>query len=506
MPKKILICWLGRTDLDASEGKSGVGLGPIASAATVASYDEIVLLNNWDKSPALHFTQWLKEQTKAVITLLHQVISGPTDFGEIYKAASSVVSAKIKEHGPNSDLTFHLSPGTPAMAAIWIILAKTRFSAELIESSRQQGVKTVSIPFDISADFIGDLLKKPDNQIERLAAGLPVEAPEFDDIIHRSEIMRKIIVMARRVAPRSIPVLIEGESGTGKELLARAIHKAGPRRDKPFIPINCGAIPTELVESELFGHEKGAFTGANTARIGHFEAAHTGTIFLDEIGELPKEMQVKLLRTIQEGEVKRVGATHAKKVEIRIIAATNRNLLEEVSKGTFREDLFYRLAVAVINLPPLRERTGDISFLIDQFLERINQKECATEPGWKHKKISASARNILLRHSWPGNIRELQNTLTRAAVWSTDDELGEDDIRHALLSVPTAGAGKATILNQSLDQGVNLPEIMKTVAVHYLERGLVEARGNKTKAAKILGLPSYQTLTNWLSKYGVTWD
>ena len=314
--------------------------------------------------------------------------------------------------------------------------------------------------------------------------------------------MQRVVLKARRIAPRSIPVLIEGESGTGKELFARAIHDASPRKDKPFVAINCGAIPAELVESELFGHEKGAFTGATAARVGHFEAAHQGTIFLDEIGELPKEMQVKLLRTVQEGEVKRIGATKARQVDIRIIAATNRNLIDEVAAGSFREDLFYRLAVAVIKLPPLRERDGDVSLLIDQFLERINQ-ESGNEPGYKQKKISASARNILLQHSWPGNVRELQNTLTRAAVWSVDEELGEEDIREALLPVPAAGKGKELILNQPLGEGINLPEIMKTVAVHYLERGLAETHGNKTKAAEILGLPSYQTLTNWLKKYGL---
>lgn len=315
--------------------------------------------------------------------------------------------------------------------------------------------------------------------------------------------MRRVILKARRVAPRSIPVLIEGESGTGKELFARAIHDTGPRKDKPFVAINCGAIPSELVESELFGHEKGAFTGAVTARVGHFEAAHTGTVFLDEIGELPKEMQVKLLRTLQEGEVRRIGASQPRKVDVRIIAATNRNLIDEVSAGSFREDLFFRLAVAVINLPPLREREGDISLLTDHFLERIN-RESEGEPGYKHKKISASAKNLLLRHPWPGNIRELQNTLTRAAVWSMDEELVEQDIREALLPVPAKhGMNGDSILNRPFTPGFSLPEVMKSVAIHYLERALAEHDGNKTIAAKTLGLPSYQTLTNWLKRYGL---
>jgi len=502
MVNTILFCWLGTTDLKAASGDANVGLGPVAQAVQARFYTEVVLLNNWEKGNAENYVAWLQQKIPSHITLQHIPLSGPTNFGEIYQAASTIISKKIQEHGPQTALVFHLSPGTPAMAAVWILLAKTRFPAELVESSKEHGVRIASVPFDISVDFIPDLFRKPDQTLERLAAGLPADAPEFDDIIHRSEVMQRVVLMARRIAPRSIPVLIVGESGTGKELFARAIHDASPRKDKPFVAINCGAIPAELVESELFGHEKGAFTGAIAAQIGHFEAAHQGTIFLDEIGDLPKEMQVKLLRTVQEGEVKRIGATQARKVDIRIIAATNRNLIEEVAAGFFREDLFYRLAVAVIKLPALRERAGDISLLIDKFLERIN-RESDNEPGYKHKKIYASARNILLQHSWPGNVRELQNTLIRAAVWSLDEELGEEDIREALLPVPATGNGNDQILNRPLEHGINLPEIMKTVAVHYLERGLAEAHGNKTKAAEILGLPSYQTLTNWLKKYGL---
>ncbi|MCX5880259.1 MAG: sigma 54-interacting transcriptional regulator [Deltaproteobacteria bacterium] len=490
------------TDLKAASGVEEVGMGPVAQAVAATPYKEVVLLNNWEKATAENYIIWLHKQTASVLTIKHIRLSSPTNFGEIYQAASAIISKKIKEHGPNADLVFHLSPGTPAMAAVWILLAKTRFPAELIESSKEHGVRSASVPFDISAEFLPDLLNKPDKAIERMAAGIPLEAPEFDDIIHRSEIMQRIILKARKVAPRSIPVLIEGESGTVKELLARAIHDSSLRKNKPFVAINCGAIPSELVESELFGHEKGAFTGANAARVGHFEAADGGTLFLDEIGELPREMQVKLLRTLQEGEVRRIGATKTRKVDVRIIAATNRNLIEEVAIGNFREDLFYRMAVAVIKLPPLRERAGDIGLLIDSLLERTNEQS-KNEPGHKHKKISANAKNILIQHAWPGNVRELQNTLTRAAVWSAGDVLDDKDIREALLPIPSAGKGKELVLNQPLGEGLSLPEIMKTVAVHYLERGLSETHGNKTKMAEILGLPSYQTLTNWLKKYGL---
>jgi sigma54-dependent transcription regulator len=263
------------------------------------SYDEVALISDYTSDNTAPYIKWLQGKTTSKITILHKPLSSPTDFGEIYQAASTIISEKIKEYGPGANLFFHLSPGTPAMAAVWILLAKTRFPAKLIESSKEHGVRIASVPFDISAEFFPSLLRKPDSELARLAAGLPTEAPEFDDIIYRSEVMQRVILKARRVAPRSIPVLIEGES-------ARAIHKASPRMNKPFIAINCGAIPAELVESELFGHEKGAFTGAAAARVGHFEAANGGTLLLDEVGELPKDIQVKLLRALQEEEIKRI--------------------------------------------------------------------------------------------------------------------------------------------------------------------------------------------------------
>lgn len=502
MENNLLFCWLGMTDLNAAEGIQGIGLGPIAQAVSQKSYKEVLLLNNWEQAKAKKYTSWLYKKTSSKITLKQISLSSPTNFGEIYNAASKAILEKEREYGSDINFIFHLSPGTPAMAAVWILIAKTHFPALLIESSKEHGVNNVSVPFDISAEFIPELLRKSDKTFKKLAAALPIESPEFNDIYHRSEVMQRAVLRARCVAPRSIPVLIEGESGTGKELFARAIHGSSPRKDKPFISVNCGAIPKELFESEFFGHEKGAFTGAVAAHKGYFEEAHQGTIFLDEIGELPKKMQVKLLRTVQENEVKRIGAKKVKEVEIRIIAATNRSLIEKVADGSFREDLFYRLAVAVVNLPSLRDRTGDIGLLIDRFMEHIN-KDNYNELNQKHKKISVTAKNLLFQYPWPGNVRELQNTLTRASIWSVDEEIGEADIREALFPIPANNKAHDQILNQSLKNGFNLPEVIKKVATHYLERGLEKNNGNKTKAAKTLGLSSYQTLTNWLKKYNL---
>ena len=496
----LLISWVGQTDLRAPEEEQLVGKGPITQALSTRSYDAAVLISDYPEKEVVPFLKWLRPQTKAQVTVSHEPLSGPTQFGEIYEAATRVVTESLVRHGKNPELTFHLSPGTPAMAAVWIILAKTRFPAELIESSPKHGVRTASVPFDISAEFIPDLLRGSDERLEKLAAGLPPEAPEFADIIHRSRAMARVIVKARRVAPRSIPVLIEGESGTGKELLARAIHRASPRRDNPFKAVNCGAIPAELAESELFGHERGAFTGADKMKAGYFEAADRGTLFLDEVGELSPPAQVKLLRILQEGEVLRVGSTTPLKVDVRIIAATNRTLAEEIAAGRFREDLFYRLAVAGLLLPPLRERTGDLGLLLDRLLKQIN-KDYAQEPGYEHKKFSPGARNILISHPWPGNVRELLNTIHRAALWTSEPTIRSDDVREALL--PAIGRKESSILNRPLGDSFSLPDLLAAVARHYLTRALDETRGNKTQAARLLGLPSYQTLTNWLSKYGV---
>jgi sigma54-dependent transcription regulator len=294
----ILVSWLGRTDLRAVAESDQVGLGPVAQALQTGRFARLELICDYAPDEVGPYLAWLRGLAPTPVTPHYVTLDSATDFGAIYRQARQIVAETAAGRQPGDGLAFHLSPGTLPMAAVWIILAKTRFPAELIESSIQHGVRTASVPFDISADFLPDLLDRPDRELERLAAGLPPEAPEFSAIVHRSPVMQRVIARARRVAPRSIPVLIEGESGTGKELLARAIHRASPRRERPFVTVNCGAIAPELVESELFGHEKGAFTVAAVARHGYFEAAHTGTLFLDEIGELPKPAQVKLLRAL----------------------------------------------------------------------------------------------------------------------------------------------------------------------------------------------------------------
>lgn len=498
---KILICWIGFADLKAATGLEGAGMGPIGQAVNEIEFDQIVLISDQSEKENLRYIEWLKNLFPIDIHLHSVELTSPTHFGEIYKTVIQVVEKTRTHHGKDVQLTYHLSPGTPAMAAVWVIVAKTRFPATLIESSRQSGVRVASVPFDMSAEFISDLLQRPDERLKALAAGQPPQSSAFNHIAHRSRVMKRIIAKARHIAPRSVPVLIEGESGTGKELLARAIHESSPRRDKLFMAINCGAIPATLLESELFGHEKGAFTGADKQKKGYFEMAHAGTLFLDEIGELTAEAQVKLLRVLQENEIVRVGASVPQKVNVRVIAATNRVLIDEVSTGRFRSDLFYRIAVAVLKLPPIRERPGDVGLLIDHLLRQINE-ESVDEPGYQNKKISSASKNFMVQHPWPGNVRELQNTLLRAAIWTPGSTIDLEDIREAML--PMIGLGNDRLLNRPMTDGINLPGLMEILAQHYLKKALAESQDNKTKAAEMVGLPSYQTFSNWMKKYHVS--
>jgi transcriptional regulator with PAS, ATPase and Fis domain len=497
---RILFAWIGNTDLRAPDEEDAIGAGPIAQAALAQNFQKIVLLTNYPESKINPYIKWLRARTTATVVVEHKLLSSPTNFEEIYLAARGVIDAILTSEQKGVELVFHISPGTPAMAAVWIILAKTRCPGLLIESSQKFGVKTVSVPLELAADFIPDINRKSDKTLENLSAAEPPTSAEFGHIIFRSKTMHRVISMARQVATRSVPVLLEGESGTGKELFSRAIHSASARSGNPFVAVNCGAIPAELVESELFGNERGAFTGADRARAGFFESAHGGTLFLDEIGELPLKAQVKLLRALQESEIQRIGGKKTIKLNIRLIAATNRNLTDEMTAGKFRPDLFYRLAVAVIKLPPLREREGDVSLLLDRLLVQIND-ESASELGYTRKMLSAGAKRLLLQHPWPGNVRELLNTLRRAAIWCQSEVIGVDEIREALLPIDFKSINQ--ILNQPLGGDLKLPALIEEVARHYLERALIAANGNKTEAAKLVGLPSYQTLTNWLNRFSV---
>jgi DNA-binding NtrC family response regulator len=302
----------------------------------------------------------------------------------------------------------------------------------------------------------------------------------MDDFIGESEPMIKIKELIRKVGPTDSTVLISGESGTGKELVARAIHRYSSRKEKPFVTVDCGSLVENLFESELFGHVKGAFTGAIASRHGKFEMANTGTLFFDEIGNIGTKVQGKLLRAIQEGEITKVGGSQAIKIDVRIISATNTDLIKGIKEGTFREDLFYRLAVIPINLPPLRVRKDDIPVLINYFLNKYNQKRGKTV-----KSISPHAMRTLIEYHWPGNVRELQNTIERSVVLAKKDIIDSADIFHFSFSSP-----------------VSLSSSLASAEKEHILKVLKDCNWNKSKTAGILQIDR-KTLRMKIDKYGI---
>jgi DNA-binding NtrC family response regulator len=334
---------------------------------------------------------------------------------------------------------------------------------------------------------------------ELIAAVLAAVAADGGDLIYRDEAMANLVRLAAQIAASDASILVTGESGTGKEVLARYIHARSKRADKPFISVNCAAIPEQLLESELFGHEKGAFTGAVARRIGKFEEAHGGTLLLDEISEMDTRLQAKLLRAIQERVIDRVGGGRPVAVDIRIIATSNRNLADEVRKGTFREDLLYRLNVLNLRIPPLRERPGDIAALAEHFAAHY-----AAANGLPPRPLSAEAKRELSTARWPGNVRELENCLHRAVLLATGAEIGIDAVRSpdGERFAPAAPRDYATHAAAAAEATTRML-VGRTVA--DVERGLIldtllHCLGNRTHAANILGI-SIRTLRNKLNEY-----
>ncbi|MCF7989109.1 MAG: sigma-54 dependent transcriptional regulator [Thiohalocapsa sp.] len=497
----VLVCWLGATDLKASRNETN-GDGPVANVLAARPFDAVHLLTNYPTQNVVPFLSWLEQRTGHAAQVHYHKLVSPTDFEEIFPACRKTLKALQADYPDGLRLTFHISPGTPAMATTWIILSETEFPATLVESSLQRGVRDVNLPISLTAEWLPSYIRNRDARLEGAAPELPPVAAQFKDILHHSEVMKKVIYMASKVAPRSVPVLLEGESGTGKELFAKAIHAASLRADEPFVPINCGAIPHELIESILFGHVKGAFSGAASNQVGKFEAADGGTLFLDELGELPTAAQVRFLRVLEDGEVWPIGAKFPKKVSVRIIAATNRSLLDEISEGRFREDLFYRLAVAVIRLPPLRHRREDVKLLINHLLAKVNN-ESQDEPGFKDKKLSLEGQKILLGHTWPGNVRELLNTLRRLAVWSEGQMISGEEARECLLANLASRDGRDGVLGREIGQGFDLNALLDSVERHYVEKAWLESGKRKKEAAALLGIPNYQTFSKRLEKYAI---
>ncbi|MBW2308467.1 MAG: sigma-54-dependent Fis family transcriptional regulator [Deltaproteobacteria bacterium] len=313
----------------------------------------------------------------------------------------------------------------------------------------------------------------------------------LEGMIARSPGLRGVVQAIRRVADLRTTVLIQGESGTGKELVARAIHQNGVRKDRPFVAVNCGAIPENLLESELFGHTKGAFTDARSARKGLFEEAHGGTLLLDEVGELPLNLQVKLLRVLQEGEIRLVGGVKTTPIDVRVVASTIRDLALEVKEGRFREDLFFRLNVFPIQVPPLRERPDDIPPLVEHFVDK-----CGRQAGKDVVGVEPMAMERLLRYPWPGNVRELENVIERAIIMADSERIREEDLlieRRRSIRVP---------LSMALGEELSVKRVGRMVEADLIRRALDRTDGNRTRAARLLEI-SHPSLLAKMKQYGI---
>ncbi len=337
-----------------------------------------------------------------------------------------------------------------------------------------------------------DYIEKPfspevlEEVVKRALASRPEEEKQKRrTIIAQDPKMLELLEVARTIAPSTAPVLISGESGTGKELLARYIHEQSQRRGRPFVAVNCAALPEGLLETELFGHERGSFTGAVAQKKGKFELAHRGTLLLDEVSEMPLALQAKILRALQEGEIDRVGGTKPVAVDVRVIATTNRDLVEEVHKGRFREDLFFRLNVVPLHIPPLRERKGDIPLLANFFLEKY-----AALNGKGIKGFSPETMKLLEEYSWPGNVRELENVVHRAVLLAKGPVIEPKDL--------VIDEGLASRIDPPIKPGTSLKEMERWLILETLKK----VGGNRTQAARLLGV-SVRTIRNKLKEYKI---
>jgi len=399
---------------------------------------------------------------------------------------------------PHMDGISFLRKAGPAIQASTVIMMSAYATIDMaLEAIKAGAYDFISKPFKADEVLLtlkkaeGRELLKQENRLLKEQIHEITTGEGFDKMVAGSKSMHSLFALARKVAPYDTTVLIIGESGTGKELVAKGIYASSPRNKQPFIAVNCGSIPGNLLESELFGYVKGAFTGADKTRKGILTEADGGTLFLDEIGELPLYMQVKLLRVLQEGEIKPVGANKTEQINVRILAATARNLEDEVRQGAFREDLFYRLNVLTIHIPPLRERPEDIPLLCNHFIKKFNRTL-----GTDITSITPEAMARILTHTWPGNVRELENIIQRGIVLAEDQTIGLEQLPPYLVQ---------TIPAECFEQfftGFSLKEAQKIMEEKIIAKALQETKGNRVQASKLLEI-SYPSLLSKIKDYKI---
>lgn len=497
--KRALLTWLGTADVKSLTNTNPSARGPLKQVITEKDFNVLYIISNRPPEITQQCVAVLKKWSKGIqVEIFQHEEFDPTDYDIVLRYTQDAVQTILpKTEEFEGGLTFFATPGTPIMVAVLCLLAERLPNVSLVQSSEESGVKYIRwrIP-----DFLTQ------KRIKQIEDNVSRETPLiFQDLVFSSGIMWEKADQACRYAKYDVPVLLLGETGTGKEEFAKRIHIASQRRGD-FVPLNCGAIPPALIESILFGHIKGAFTGATSNRTGVFELANNGTIFLDEIGELPLEQQTKLLRVIQEKEVRRLGAENTPiPINARIVTATHRNLPKMVEEGTFREDLFYRLAIAVITLPPLRERGQDIYVAADTALTSAN-KLIFGEKEIEYKKYSDDVKLFMSTRRWPGNFRELNSVVLRAVINASNEVITVQDIQEAMLDWGTK--------KRKTDEGFDLPpytsdgsfnlkDALAEVEKHYIELALKDAGGIVRKASDLLGITNYQTLTNRKTKYGL---
>jgi transcriptional regulator with AAA-type ATPase domain len=497
---KILLSFTGFHD---PYSKSLVGKedqpGPVLSAINAVPFDRVILFSTPRTVEITSATALAVQSRHGTIAVesLALPLNDPTDYRSILLALREH-GAAIRERFPKAEISISTASGTPQMHACWLLLAASReLPAQLLHVRPPQflldGQPAVSVVDLTGSDFpiIRPALPSFDSISDD---GIP--EPDLPTVLNELGIVAQhpstqaAIQKAVAVSPYNVPVLILGETGTGKELFARLIHRLSQRVIQKFVPINCGAIPADLVESTLFGHKKGAFTGATADLIGKFELANGGTLFLDEVGELPPAVQVKLLRVLEDSVIEPIGSNQQRRVDVRIVAATNRNLPEEVKVGRFREDLYYRLNTGIIRLPSLRERRIEIPTLAVSILDSINQMVK------RRRQISPEALIKLQAHDWPGNVRDLRNVLQRAVIYSASRAMIQPaDIIFDELN--RAAPSDSNIPEPH--EGFQLENYISNLRQRLMVRALEISSGNQSEAARLLGVTA-QAVSNFQKK------
>tara|TARA_R110002033_G_C3896287_1_gene239489 strand:- start:10505 stop:12004 length:1500 start_codon:yes stop_codon:yes gene_type:complete len=493
-----LLTWLGSKDLDNMQNNANAAIATIAAKAE-QPFDKIIILSNKDEDKWTQFERFLKKcmsiiNRPAIDIQIHNAhIDSPIDYPSIAKVTEKWIN-KLSEE--SETLSINLTSGTPTMTTLSVLIGKGKSNTRFLQATPSNEIIEVNIPFDFAQAYVQSAAKG----IASKATSEPKLNNAFNELTAHSYSMKSVVSKAKKISTSEIPALIIGETGTGKELMANAIHQGSLRAQKPLRIVNCGALPENIVDSTLFGHKKGSFTGADRDHPGLFEQANGGTLFLDEVGELPLSIQVKLLRTLQQGEITRLGDTKNLYVDVRIIAATHQDLVSLVSQGKFREDLFYRLAVGIIEMPSLRHRKDDIPYIVNQLVSEINLSN-TKHPSYKSKIISDQAINFIQTQTWQGNIRELWSTLNRAFLWSDEAVINEQDIVDSIINRQKHELKHNIVM--SIHDKVDVVQITDDIKEKYVRAALTASGNVKKQAAKMLGLKDHQTLSNWMKRLNI---